>query len=120
MAASGLITPRLDYARRMTEYATKMFEVVDLFNHRYKTNLALSVGIDAGEVMAGIVGKHKFVYDIWGEAVNDANRISHEAQANTLRISKIVYEQLTNQELYHLCENSSEESYGIEFNAKKS
>ncbi len=120
MAASGLITPRLDYARRMTEYAIKMFEVVDLFNQRHKTVLALSIGIDAGEVMAGIVGNYKFVYDIWGEAVNDANHISHEAEENTLRISKIVYEQLTNQELYHLCENSSEETYSIVFNAKKS
>ncbi len=120
MAASGLITPRLDYARRMTEYAHKMFEVVELFNQRHKTSLALSIGIDAGEVMAGIVGEYKFVYDIWGEAVNDANRISHEAKESTLRISKLVYEQLTNQELYQVCENSSEETYGIEFNAKKS
>ena len=120
MAASGLITPRLDYARRMTEYAHKMFEVVDLFNQRHKTSLALCVGIDAGEVMGGIVGEYKFVYDIWGEAVNDANRIAHEAKEHTLRVSKIVYEQLTTQEDYQLCENSSEETYGIEFNAKKS
>jgi len=120
MAASGLITPRLDYARRMTEYATKMFEVVDFFNKRHQTQLALSIGIDAGEVMAGIVGKHKFVYDIWGEAVNDANRISHEAAQNTLRISKNVYIQLTNQESYSPCSDSDEEIYCIECNVKES
>ena len=120
MAASGLITPRLDYARRMNEYAIKMFEVVEFFNKRHQTKLSLSIGIDSGEIMAGIVGKHKFVYDIWGEAVNDANRISHEAEPNTLRISKSVYTQLTNQELYTQCNNSDEEIYCIECNAKES
>lgn len=113
MAASGLIQPRLDYARRITEFATKMFEVVDNFNLRHNTNLILSVGIDSGEVMAGIVGEYKFVYDIWGEAVNDANRISHEAEPGTLRVSKAVYDQLTNQDEYTRCDISSEETYAI-------
>ena len=120
MAASGLITPRLDYARRMSEYAVKMFEVVELFNQRHQTQLALSIGIDAGEIMAGIVGKHKFVYDIWGEAVNGANRISHKAEANSLRITKVVYTELTNQELYLPCEESNEELYCIKYNTKES
>jgi len=105
MAASGLITPRLDYARRMTEYAVKMFDVVELFNQRHQTQLALAIGIDAGEVMAGIVGKHKFVYDIWGEVVNDANRTSHEAESSMLCVTKSVYAQLTNQELFLKSEN---------------
>jgi len=119
MAASGLITPRLDYARKITEYAHEMFTVIENFNKRHNTQLVLAVGIDAGEVMAGIVGNYKFVYDIWGEAVNDANRIAHEAKVNTLRVSKTVYVQLTNQEIYHKCDGGSEETYGIEFNAKE-
>ena len=113
MAASGLIQPRLDYARRVTEFAIKMFEVVENFNSRHNTQLELSVGIDSGEVMAGIVGEYKFVYDIWGEAVNDANRISHEALPGTLRVSKVVYSQLTNQDEYKRCDISSEETYAM-------
>jgi len=111
MAASGLITPRLDYARKITEFAKSMFQVVENFNIKYDTNLELSIGIDSGEVMAGIVGAHKFVYDIWGEAVNDANQMSHDASAGTLRVSRAVYTQLTNQEKYKLCEDSSKEVY---------
>ena len=113
MAASGLITPRLDYARRLVEFAVAMFDVVDNFNIKHKTELTLSVGIDSGEVMAGIVGKYKFVYDIWGEIVNDASRISHEAQVETLRVSKAVYVQLTNQDEYRHCKGGSEETYAI-------
>ena len=117
MAASGLITPRLDYARRMTDYAVKMFDIVDLFNQRHQTQLALAIGIDAGEVMAGIVGKHKFVYDIWGEVVNDANRTSHEAESSMLCITKSVYSQLTNQELFHQGDN---DIYMLKHDEKKS
>ncbi|HHH20033.1 MAG TPA: adenylate/guanylate cyclase domain-containing protein [Campylobacterales bacterium] len=118
MVASGLIHPRLDYARRMTEFAIKMFEIVDNFNTLHRSNLELSIGIDSGEVMAGIVGEYKFVYDIWGEAVNDANRIAHEALPGTLRVSKAVYTQLTNQEAFQPCEGGSEETYGMHPNAK--
>lgn len=113
MAASGLISPRLDYARRMTEYAIKMFEVVESFNIRHNTKLELSVGIDCGEVMAGIVGNHKFVYDIWGEVVNDANQISHEAISGTLRVSEAVYTQLTNQEIYGRCEDGRDVTFAM-------
>ncbi len=117
MASSGLITPRLDYARRITEYAIKMFEVIELFNQRHQSHLSLSIGIDAGEVMAGIVGEYKFVYDIWGEVVNSANHISHQAKENTLRISEAVYLQQTNQDIYLLCEEDKS-SYYIDFNKK--
>jgi class 3 adenylate cyclase/HAMP domain-containing protein len=120
MAASGLITPRLDYARRMSEYALKMFEVVDRFNQRHQTSLALSIGVDAGEVMAGIVGKHKFVYDIWGEIVNDANRISHEINSSTLCVTEAVYSQLTNQEMFTLSSESEEPLYKLNINKQKS
>ena len=113
MAASGLNSPRLDYARRITDYAEKMFQVVNAFNMRHNTDITLSVGIDCGDVMAGIVGKHKFVYDIWGEIVNDANRISHEALDGTLRVSTAVYEQLTNQEKYSACEGGSEPTFAM-------
>ena len=119
MAASGLSTPRLDYARKLVEYAHELFSVIELFNSKHETSLSLTVGIDSGEVMAGIVGKYKFVYDIWGEAVNDANRISHEAKSGTLRVSKSVYEQLTNQKNYKKCTDSSEETYSTQPNNKE-
>ncbi len=103
MAASGLMQPRLDYARKLAEYAHKMFFVIDDFNRRHASNLQLVVGIDSGEVMAGIVGEHKFVYDIWGESVNLANNISHQASLGTIRVSQSIYEQLINKDKYKKC-----------------
>jgi class 3 adenylate cyclase len=75
--------------------------------------LELSIGIDSGEVMAGIVGEYKFVYDIWGEIVNDSNRISHEALGGTIRVSEVVYKQLINKDEFHRCEGGSELTYAI-------
>ncbi|SFV63832.1 Adenylate cyclase [hydrothermal vent metagenome] len=113
MAANGLIAPRLDYARRMVEFALKMFNSIEEFNTRHQTNLQLGVGIDSGEVMAGVVGEYKFVYDIWGEIVSDASHISHEAEAGTLRISAVVYKQLIDTDNFQKCEGGSELTYKI-------
>jgi len=112
MAANGLVAPRFDYARRMVEYGMKMFTVIDDFNQKYHAKLKLAIGIDSGEVMAGVVGDYKFVYDIWGEIVSDASHISHEAKAGSLRVSEVVYKQLLNKDEFHKCEGGSELTYG--------
>jgi class 3 adenylate cyclase len=113
MAANGLIAPRLDYARRIVEYALKMFDIIDEFNNKYSSNLEFAVGIDSGEVMAGVVGEYKFVYDIWGEIVSDASHISHEAKVGSLRVSEVVYKQLINKDKFYKCEGGSELTYAM-------
>lgn len=112
-AANGLIAPRLDYARRMVEYGLKMFDVVEEFNQKYNTHLKLGVGIDSGEVMVGVVGEYKFVYDMWGEVVNDTSRIAHEATPGTLRVSEVVYKQLINKDKFQQCQESSSTTFAI-------
>ena len=116
MAASGLITPRLDYARRAVELAIEMLKIIDKINNQYHINLSLSIGIDAGEVMSGIVGEYKYVYDIWGDVVNEANKISHEAKEWEIRVTKNVYKQLTNQDEFELSKDLDTEVYVYKFN----
>ncbi|MEA2028238.1 MAG: adenylate/guanylate cyclase domain-containing protein, partial [Campylobacterota bacterium] len=111
MAANGLIAPRLDYARRMVEYGLKMFDIIEEFNQKHRANLEFAVGIDSGEVMAGVVGEYKFVYDIWGGVVNDTSRIAHEALPGTLRVSEVVYRQLITKERFSKCEGGSEPTH---------
>jgi class 3 adenylate cyclase len=88
-----------------------MFDIIEEFNQKHRAKLELSVGIDSGEVMAGVVGEYKFVYDIWGEVVSDASYISHEAQRGTLRVSDIVYKQLITKNVFKQCEGGSELTY---------
>ncbi len=120
MSASGLIQPRLDYARRVCECALKMFDVVENFNAIHASNIQLSIGVDGGEVMSGIVGEYKYVYDIWGEPVNNANRISQEAHPGTLRVSLAIYKQLIDQEKYKQCSDGTIKSYAIAAQSIKS
>jgi class 3 adenylate cyclase len=73
MAACGLCTPLLDHTRRAIDFAREMHRTVRRFNAEHALDLRLTVGISAGPVVAGIVGRDKFIYDIWGETVLQAD-----------------------------------------------
>lgn len=51
----------------------------------------LRVGINTGEVVAGVVGKRKFAFDIWGDTVNTANRLQGCCESNKINISDTTY-----------------------------
>lgn len=104
MAACGLSNPRLDYVSRCVEFAMTLFEIIDRYNIEHNAALKLRIGISAGEVFAGVVGRRNFVYDLWGDTVNIANKIRHEAPPDGLRVSGKVYKQLVNKDEFTPCE----------------
>ena len=53
----------------------------------------LRIGINSGPLVAGVVGKNKFVYDVWGDAVNVASRMETNSEAGQINISRSTYEQ---------------------------
>lgn len=57
----------------------------------------LRVGIHTGPVISGVIGKHKFAYDIWGDAVNIASRLQSASEPNRVNISQITYDLVKNQ-----------------------
>ena len=73
MAACGLCTPLLDNTRRAVKFAREMQRIVKRFNAENNQSLKLTVGISAGPVVAGIVGRDKFIYDVWGDTVEQAD-----------------------------------------------
>lgn len=94
MAACGLTVPRLDHAKRAVEFAARALHIVFRFNQERDMQLALRIGIHTGPVLAGIVGRSKFVYDLWGNTVNVASRIRYEAKPNAIQVTQQVYERL--------------------------
>lgn len=90
MAVSGLSVPRIDHAHRMMSFACEMEEVIRRVNQRHDLQLALSTGINSGPAIAGIVGRQKFIYDLWGDTVTLAGRMQRASHTGGIRVTDAV------------------------------
>jgi adenylate cyclase len=92
MAASGLPTPRPDHAQALVKMA---LEIQAYFAHqRFQGDkqLAFRIGIHSGPLVAGIIGKKKFIYDLWGDSVNTASRMEAHGKQGTIQITKATFD----------------------------
>ena len=74
MACCGLRGEK-DHARRLVSAAVRMLNELDLINRENNSRFQVKIGIDSGEITGGIVGVHKYVFDIFGDVVNTAFRL---------------------------------------------
>jgi class 3 adenylate cyclase len=79
MATCGLIHPRIDQVQRMLDFAQQMIHIVQVTEADRGIDLAIRIGINTGPVAAGIVGRRRFIYDLWGATVTLARRIGEQA-----------------------------------------
>jgi adenylate cyclase len=87
MLAGGVPEPRADHAHAVADTALAMIEAVKRTNYDLPIPLQMRIGIHSGDVVAGVIGSHKFVYDIWGDAVNIASRMESHGMPNRIQIS---------------------------------
>ncbi|RDK10052.1 adenylate/guanylate cyclase domain-containing protein [Cupriavidus lacunae] len=87
MAAAGLPEPASDHAVRAACMAIDMMDALHRFNQRRGYDLQMRIGINSGAVVAGVVGKHKFIYDLWGDAVNTASRMESHGVAGRIQVT---------------------------------
>jgi len=96
MAAAGLPVSKPDHAEATAEMALDMLEVIE--DPKYTTQpLNLRIGINSGPVVAGVIGKRKFIYDLWGDTVNTANRMETHGLPNQIHVSDTTFELLKSQ-----------------------
>ncbi|MFS8980119.1 adenylate/guanylate cyclase domain-containing protein [Cupriavidus necator] len=96
MAAAGLPVPSADHAARAAHMALDMMDAVARFNARTGYKLQLRIGLNSGAVVAGVIGKHKFIYDLWGNAVNIASRMESQGVAGRVQVTEITRRLLGN------------------------
>jgi adenylate cyclase len=94
MVAAGLPIPRVDHAEAMAEMALDMREEVDRCGREVGFPLAIRIGIDSGPVVAGVIGRSKFIYDLWGDTVNTASRMESHGLAGHIQVTGRTYERL--------------------------
>jgi len=94
MAAGGIPVPRTDHAEATADLALDLMADIEKFNGAYNTSIHLRIGISTGPVVAGVIGRWKFTYDLWGDTVNLACRLESLGQAGSIMVSEAAYERL--------------------------
>ena len=94
MVAGGLNNELTNYTQSIAELAIAMR---DLLRRDFTVNsmhLDVRIGIGTGPVVAGVVGKKKFIYDLWGDTVNLASRITSEGTPGMIHVDETTHQRL--------------------------
>jgi adenylate cyclase len=97
MVAAGVPTPRPDHARALALMALDMLEAMRSDDDVGHLGLDLRVGINSGPVVAGVIGRKRFLYDLWGDAVNTASRMESHGMPGRIQITGATYELLADE-----------------------
>jgi guanylate cyclase len=95
MAAAGVPTPRPDHAVALSCMALDMLEAMRSHDEVAHLGLELRIGINSGPVVAGVIGRKRFLYDLWGDAVNTASRMESHGTPGRIQITRATYERVS-------------------------
>jgi class 3 adenylate cyclase len=93
LAVSGLSVERPDHTARMVDFAREVVRIVRRFNAERGVRLVAEIGINAGPVIGGLVGRRRFIYDLWGDTVKLARGIEPNGKTSIL-VTRPVYERV--------------------------
>jgi adenylate cyclase len=103
MLAGGLLTPCPDHPEAVADMALAMRNALQAASDRIGEPLQLRIGIHTGSVVSGIIGTHKFIFDVWGDTVNTASRMESHGTPNEINVSAATYMRLCEKFTFDAC-----------------
>jgi guanylate cyclase len=97
MVAAGVPTPRPDHAQALALMGLDMLETMRRDDELGHVGLELRIGINSGPVVAGVIGRKRFLYDLWGDAVNTASRMESHGTPGRIQITRATFELLADE-----------------------
>jgi len=95
MCVCGLPEPKVDHAERVARFALGVLDVMEKHTDTASGSpIAVRIGINSGTVIAGVIGKQKFAYDLWGETVNTASPLESHGVSGKIQCSTATYDLL--------------------------
>ncbi|MCE9573980.1 MAG: HAMP domain-containing protein [Deltaproteobacteria bacterium] len=94
MVVAGIPEPRADHALAIARMGLAMQAELRAYSARNGTDLTIRVGIHTGSVVAGVIGRKKFIYDLWGDTVNTASRMESHGIPGRVHVSEATYQLL--------------------------
>ena len=93
MVAAGLPIPRTDHAQAIADMALAMQETILIpsTDPNVRDKLQIRIGINTGKVVAGVIGTHKFIYDLWGDTVNVSSRMESSGEPGRIQVAEPAY-----------------------------
>ena len=93
LAASGLSVERPDHTARMVSFAREVVRIVQRFNAERGLDIVAEIGINAGPVTGGLVGRRRFIYDLWGDTVRLARGIESDGKTS-IQVTRAVHDRV--------------------------
>ena len=111
MAVTGVPSVQDDHAERIGKFALGLLKAVKQVSTRENIELHVRIGVATGPLMAGLIGQHKFAYDIWGDTVMLASRMESLGEKNKIQVNALFKEKT--QDLFIFTPSGTQEILGV-------
>jgi guanylate cyclase len=94
MAVAGVPAPRPDHVEAAADMAIAMQSTLRGVCSTLGLDMHLRIGLNTGPVVAGVIGRHRFIYDLWGDTVNLASRMESTSLPDRIQVTEAVFDRL--------------------------